>query len=107
MVTKKRKRRTDRKHVIYELVVRDRSYIGMTHVSKGSADHSVWRRFRKHVNRALTEGRDWNLCKAIRRHGPDAFEVYILAVVRGKSLAHTLERELIRNLQPSLNSDVR
>jgi hypothetical protein len=107
MMTRKRKRRTDRKHVIYELVVAGKSYIGMTHVSKGSPDHSVYRRFRKHVNRALTEGRDWTLCKAIRKHGPDKFEVFILAVVRGKTPAHNLERELIRNLEPTLNSDVR
>lgn len=104
---KRRKKRVDRNHIVYELKVRDLVYIGVTYVEKGSPMRSLHRRWRKHVQRALTEGRNWALCKAIRKYGRDAFEVTILEVVRGKAAAHTIERDLIRNLNPRLNTDIR
>ena len=104
---KKRKSRSDRKHVIYSLYVNGQEYIGVTYVDQGRVGPSVIRRWQKHVRRALTENKDWSLCKAIRKHGPDAFEVTYYEVVRGKAEAHLRERELIRELSPSLNTDVR
>lgn len=103
-----RRRRTDRNHAIYELVcdVTDESYIGVT-VVVGTALRSVRGRFNRHVSRARTENRDWRLCEALREHGRDGFTPYLLEVVRGKAQAHARERELIRELKPALNTDVR
>ena len=103
----KRKSRSDRKHVIYSLAVNGREYIGVTFVDKGRVNASLTRRWQKHVRRALTEGKDWKLCVAIRKYGPDNFHVGVLEIVRGKSEAHIRERELIRERKPKLNTDVR
>lgn len=107
MMTKRRKRRTDRNHLVYRLQVKSLVYIGVTHVDRKSAAKSLRRRWLKHVQRALKENHDWKLCNAIRKYGADAFTVEIVDVVRGKSAAHDVERELIRILKPKLNTDVR
>lgn len=104
---KKRKSRSDRNHVIYSLSVNGLEYIGVTFVERSAVNKSVIRRWQKHVRRALTEGKDWKLCVAIRKYGPDAFDVCYYEVVRGKAAAHIRERELIRELKPKLNSDIR
>jgi len=103
----KRKARTDRNHIVYSLAIGKLEYIGVTYVQERSPSKSLARRWRKHVTRALTEGRDWKLCKAIRKYGSDAFEVQVVEVVRGKAQAHAYERDLIRMLKPKLNTDVR
>ena len=103
----KRKTRSDRNHLIYSLSVEGKEYIGVTVVRERSAKKSLAWRWRKHVNRALTEGKKWKLCVAIRKHGPEAFDVEIVQIVRGKSEAHKIERELIRERNPKLNTDVR
>jgi len=103
----KRKSRVDRNHIVYSLAIGKLEYIGVTYVQDRSPTKSLRRRWQKHIRRALTEGRDWTLCKAIRKYGPDAFEVKVLEVVRGKPAAHVRERELIRSLRPRLNTDVR
>lgn len=107
LTKRKRKARSDRNHVIYRLSVKDLEYIGVTYVEGRAPKRSLKRRWQKHVRRALTEGRNWKLCQAIRKHGPDAFDVQVLEVVRGKALAHMVERELIRKRNPALNTDVR
>lgn len=104
---KKRKSRSDRKHVIYSLSVNDMEYIGVTYVERSAVSKSIIRRWQKHVRRALTENKNWTLCKAIRKYGPEAFELHYYEVIRGKAEAHIRERELIRELSPKLNSDVR
>jgi hypothetical protein len=65
-----RKRRTDRNHAIYELFceVTGESYIGITVVS-GTALSSVRGRFNRHLSRANTESKNWNLCEALRTYG--------------------------------------
>jgi len=55
----------------------------------------------------MTEHHDWLLCNAIRKYGADAFDVTIVHTVRGKAEAHEVERKLIRQLKPRLNTDVR
>jgi hypothetical protein len=107
MIKTKRKARSDRKHLIYSLAIDGKEYIGVTFVDKGRINASLTRRWRKHVNRALSEDKGWKLCKAIRKHGPDAFTVSVVEVVRGKAEAHVRERELIRERRPKLNTDVR
>jgi hypothetical protein len=106
-IKRPRKKRSDRNHIIYELRVRKMLYIGVTYVDNGSPEKSLRRRWQKHVRRALTENKSWKLCEAIRKHGPEKFQISIVKVVRGKSTAHTLERQMIRELNPRLNSDVR
>jgi hypothetical protein len=100
-----RKRRSDRNHAIYELFceVTGESYIGIT-VVDGSALASVRGRFNRHLSRARTESKDWNLCQALRKYGREGFTPYLLEVVRGKSQAHARERELTAKLKPSLNT---
>ena len=107
MIKTKRKARSDRKHIIYSLAINGQEYIGVTFVDKGRVNASLTRRWRKHVTRALSEDKGWKLCKAIRKHGPDAFTVSVVEVVRGKTEAHHRERELIRERRPKLNTDVR
>jgi len=107
MKTQKRKSRSDRKHLIYSLSVNGQEYIGVTYVERSAVKKSLTRRWQKHVRRALTENKKWKLCIAIRKYGADAFDVSVLDVVRGKSAAHIIERELIRNRKPKLNTDVR
>lgn len=107
MMRAKRKTRSDRNHLVYKLQVKNLTYIGVTVVEDRSPAKSLARRWRKHVQRAMTEQRDWRLCNAIRKFGRDAFTVEIIEVVRGKSNAHDLERVLIRELKPKLNTDVR
>ena len=103
----KRKKRSDRNHIVYMLKVRNQAYVGVTVVSNGSIVKSMRRRWLKHVQRAMAEDRAWKLCEAIRKYGAEAFDVEILEVVRGKSQAHTVERDLIRKINPKLNTDIR
>lgn len=103
----KRKRRSDRMHLIYQLTApTGDSYIGVTY-REGTVNKSLKRRWMKHVYRAVTENKDWKLCAAIRQHGAENFKVECLELVRGKSPAHTRERLLVRERQPALNTDTR
>jgi hypothetical protein len=43
------------------------------------------------------------LCKSIREHGAEAFNVLLVDVVRGRKPAHALERSLINGDRPELN----
>lgn len=105
--TTARKTRSDRNHVIYSLTIGKREYIGVTVVNNRSPSKSLNRRWQKHVQRAYAEDKGWKLCEAIRKHGPEKFTVEIVQVVRGKSAAHQVERDLIRVRKPKLNTDVR
>ena len=104
---KTRKKRSDRKHLIYSLSVNGQEYIGVTFVERSAIKKSLTRRWQKHVQRALKENKNWKLCVAIRKYGADSFDVTVLDVVRGKSAAHQVERELIKSRKPKLNTDVR
>jgi hypothetical protein len=101
----KRKTRTDRNHAIYVItnVSTKEQYIGVT-VCSGSLKKALKVRIQKHVRRALTENKDWALCKSIREHGVDAFTYGLVETVRGKVAAHQRERELTRVYSPVLNT---
>ena len=101
----KRKRRVDRKHIVYGLhcVVTGEWYVGIT-VFDRTANRSMKIRWQKHVRRALTENKDWTLCRAIRAAGPEAFVPLVIDVVRGKPTAHAIERQLIAEVSPTLNT---
>ena len=104
---KRRKKRKDRLHLVYMLQVKNLAYIGVTYVQDKSPVKSLRRRWLKHVQRAMAEHHDWQLCNAIRKYGADAFDVTIVHTVRGKTNAHQVERQLIKQLKPRLNTDIR
>ena len=102
-----RKRRTDRNQVIY--FIQDKVtleyYIGLTTLSfNGSVFKTLRRRMQKHMQRALTENKDWGLSRALRQNGAERFVFGVVEVVRGKRPAHARETELINTLQPALNT---
>jgi hypothetical protein len=103
MDSKKRKKRNDRTHAIYQLTLGKKIYIGITAKTCSTVLGSVKSRFMKHVYRARSENRPWPLYEAMRKHGPEAFEVEILETGRGKAWAHARERELIKKFKPKLN----
>jgi len=109
MDTKKapRKRRSDRTHVIYKIMSGTDFYIGVTAKTESTVLKSVKTRINKHIYRSRTEDKSWALYEAIRERGTGAFAFGIVAVVRGKREAHQVERALIRELRPNLNTDVR
>ena len=100
-----RKRRQDTKHAVYMLVNTNtnESYIGIT-VCGSEVKKALKVRFQKHVRRAVTENKDWALCKSIRKHGAEAFVVLLVDIVRGRKPAHAVERELINGNLPALNT---
>ena len=101
--TKTRKKRNDRTHLVYHIVIAGKSYIGITAKTASTVERSLQDRFMKHVYRARTEDKDWPLYNAMRKHGDENAFVDIVCLVRGKAAAHALERVIIRELQPKLN----
>jgi hypothetical protein len=101
-----RKKRSDRNHVLYRVTCVDTgdSYVGLT-VSLGKAYvKSVKIRWQKHVSRAIRETKDWHFCNALRELADCEWQYEVLEVVRGRKPAHQRERELIFELEPSLNT---
>lgn len=102
-----RKKRRDRTHIIYRISSGKDFYIGVTAKTASTVLRSVKVRFNKHIYRSRSEDKSWVLYEAMRERGVEDFVVEILEVIRGKSEAHTRERELIRRKRPTLNTDVR
>lgn len=106
MIMKKRKRRSDRTHLIYRLTnqITGEFYIGITVVTGKAYNRSLKERWKRHVSRAIHEDKCWSICESIRQHGEKAFTREILQKVRGKAQAHQIETRLIQEFQPSLNT---
>ena len=103
-----RKKRVDRNHIIYELVVNGKNYIGVTAKTAATVNKSVLARAAKHFYRAKTEDKNWLLCAELRKlDSKDQIEVYVHEVIRGKAEAHRREVELRRQIKPVLNTDTR
>lgn len=102
----KRKKRSDRTHAIYRLsnTATGEIYIGLTVCGGVSPKKAVEGRFQRHVTRALTQAKEWTLCKAIRAHGAAAFKVDVIETVRGKAAAHARERQITKELGATLNT---
>ena len=101
-----RKKRSDRNHVLYRVICQDTgdSYVGLT-VAQGQAFvRSVKVRWQKHVSRAIREDKDWSMCQFIRDNAGASFTYEVLEIVRGRKPAHQRERELITDLEPTLNT---
>lgn len=99
------KKRSDRNHVIYRITAETGDeYIGLT-VAQGQAFlRSVKLRVQKHLSRARREDKSWTLYEFLRAN-PDVSLTYeVVEVVRGRKPAHQRERELIAEIQPSLNT---
>ena len=106
--TAARKRRSDRNHIIYELIVNGLNYIGVTAKTESTVMRSVQVRANKHWYRAQKENKDWSLCVALRELASrDEIEIRVHEIVRGKAAAHRREVELRRAIRPVLNTDVR
>jgi hypothetical protein len=102
-----RKRRTDRNQVIYYIqdVQTLEYYVGLTALSyKGNVFLTLRRRMQKHMQRAMTENKNWGLSRALREQGAERFVFGTIEVVRGKRPAHAHETELINTLKPALNT---
>jgi len=77
------------------------SYVGVT---QGFRQKDLRVRVLKHFQRALNEQKSWTLCENIRAFGAESFVWMIVDVVRGKPAAHALERTIIAEDSPELNS---
>lgn len=103
-----RKKRSDRNHIIYELVVNGLNYIGVTAKTETTVLKSVKARAAKHFYRAKTETKNWLLCEELRKlSSKDEIEIKVHEIVRGKAEAHRREVEIRRTVKPALNTDVR
>jgi hypothetical protein len=102
------KPRTDRNHIIYEIVTPQGSYIGVTAKTQTTVLKSLRSRAAKHWYRARTESKTWALCQYLRTlTDKSEIDIRMHEMVRGKAEAHTRERELIRLYNPALNTDKR
>ena len=103
-----RAKRSDRNHIIYELVVAGENYIGVTAKTESTVLKSVRARAAKHFYRAKTETKNWLLCEALRGlDSKEQIEIRVHEIVRGKAEAHKREVEIRRVVRPTLNTDTR
>lgn len=100
-----RKIRSDCNYIIYEAVdERGENYIGLTRKSESTVARSVLERWRKHKSRARNENRLWALYIYLKSGGLALnWEHRVLEIVRGRKAAYAREREIVKELRPSLN----
>ena len=101
-----RKKRSDRNHVLYRVICQHTgdSYVGLTVPQGQGFVRSVNVRWQKHVSRPVREYENWSMCQFIRDNIGADFTYEVLEVVRGRKPAHQRERELIAELEPTLNT---
>jgi hypothetical protein len=102
------KKRSDRNHIIYQIVGPQGVYIGVTAKTESTVLKSVRSRVAKHFYRSQKETKTWRLCELLRSYASkEDIDVRVLEIVRGKAAAHSRERELIREQNPFYNTDKR
>ena len=101
-----RKKRNDRNYVLYSICAPDTgdSYVGVTVATGRAFLRSVKVRVQKHLSRAKRENKDWTFCKFLRENPELQIRYEILEVVRGRKPAYQRERQLIVELEPTLNT---
>jgi len=101
-----RKKRNDRNYVLYQIVWPDSgdSYVGLTVATGRAFLRSVKVRVQKHLSRAKREHKSWEIYNFIRKNPELELDYEVLEVIRGRKPAYQRERELISELQPSLNT---
>lgn len=103
-----RAKRSDRNHIIYEIVGPQGIYVGVTAKTESTVLKSIRARVAKHYYRAQKETKDWALCALLKGYASkEQIDVRVVEIVRGKEAAHRRERELIRELNPFYNTDKR
>ena len=103
-----RKKRTDRNHLVYEIIGAQGSYVGVTAKTETTVLKSIRSRAAKHWYRAQTEGRAWLLCEFLRTlESKEQVDIRVRELIRGKAEAHRREREIIRAENPFYNTDKR
>ena len=105
-MTKNRKKRSDRNHILYEIVntITGESYLGITACIGRKVLYSARLRFQKHCSRAKCEDKSWKLYTNMKEYGSDVYDVFVLDIVRGKAAAHQLEVKLLKEFNYELNS---
>ena len=102
----KRKKRSDRNHIIYRLenIHTGDIYIGISAISR-TPKMALKERFRRHVSKAIHENKNWKLHKLLRKY-PDSldWEMEIIGKIRGRKNAHQMERIIIGEYAPTLNT---
>lgn len=105
-MVRKRKKRSDRNHIVYRLEnsYTGESYIGISAVARTPL-MALRERFRRHVSKATHENKNWKLHKLLRKFpDPSDWEMQIIGKIRGRKNAHQLERSLIEQFSPELNT---
>lgn len=102
----KRKKRSDRNHIIYRLTNDEtgNEYIGITVQRDQKVIGSVKLRFKQHISRCKTSCKQWLLYQEMRRYGYESFRYEVIEVVRGKKQTHQREIEYINVYNPQLNT---
>ena len=99
-----RKKRSDRNYVLYRLEMGTESYVGLTVANGRAFLRSVKLRVQKHLSRARCENKEWSLYAFLRDNDEVQVSYEVLEVVRGRKPAYQREREIIADLQPTLNT---
>jgi hypothetical protein len=105
-MVKNRKRRQDTTHLVYVItnIFTGEQYIGITVKNPGGVFKTLRRRMQKHLQRALSENKAWSLSENLRDWGADAFTFGLVNTIRGRRAAHQLERSLIKEYTPAMNT---
>lgn len=103
---KRSKKRSDRKHLVYEIEpVKGLKYVGVTGMQKQAVKKTMKTRFSKHVD-SVKNNPTSMFHKFISKSGIDVDKIKpkILDIARGKATAHELEREYIKSGNYLLNT---
>ena len=129
MAGKKRKRRNDKKHIVYQLTdtTTGERYIGFTYMRGQAIRKSIKLRFEGHLYGAFVSKNDYKFPKHLREYAsivPEdtkwhtvkqsylrkfdkLFDREVLEIVRGEENARKKEVELIDSLCPELNTKMK